>query len=373
MNEFTKNLLKTSATLMIISGGAAVLVGATNALTAPVIANNASEKERQQLTQVFSDKADAFIEWKEYTGEEKQSKAAEDENGTYLTDISKKIKYVTKVWTAKKTSSGKPESVTDKDTTVGYVARVYGKNGYGALDLLVGINAKDFGLSKVCIIEDSMSYKNKLEPGYIDPYNNAKDGKDKQTALANVKCGATIAATLMKNAVEEAQSVCKKEITSGIDKNAMLFGGTKEDYTEIENIPESKYVQQIYRHKDGYIFISSGKEPQFGQKYDLYIAVKNDGTLAKLYHDSKMGIPSGGNTEGADEFVDNANKNPSNYDKVVVNGATFTNDFLKEMVKEAIELVKNKSISMNSYDMDVITDTTYDQPEFVYDSAEERR
>ena len=45
MNEFTKNLLKTSSVLMIIAGGAALLVGATNALTAPVIEQNNQGKD----------------------------------------------------------------------------------------------------------------------------------------------------------------------------------------------------------------------------------------------------------------------------------------------------------------------------------------
>lgn len=361
MNDFTKNLLKTSATLMIIAGGASVLVGATNALTSPVIAKNAEEKEKQQLSQVFGDKADTFVEWKQYTDQkDKTNYAQEDENGTYLSEISKKVKYVTKVWTAKKGKSN-----------YGYIARVYGKNGYGALDLLVGIN-KNFTLSKICIIEDSMSYKNKLEPGYIDPYNSAKDGKDKEKALANVKCGATIAATLMKNAVEEAQSVCKKEISAGIDKNAMLFGGEKKDYQEISAIPGgAKYVKEIYKHADGYIFVSEGKEPNYGVTFDLYIAVGNDGSLKKIYHDDKMGVPSN-NPSNFNSFYDGINENPDKFKDSSFGGATYSTDFLKEMIQEAVDLVKNKSISMNSYDMDVNTDGTYEEIKLDYE-LEERR
>lgn len=208
MNDFKKNLIKTSLTLMIIAGGAAILVGATNALTAPIIEQNSLEAERKQLSQVYGDEANSFIEWKAYEGEDKEKYAQENEDGVYLNSISSNLTYVTKIWSARKSSSS---SATDKDTLVGYVARVYGKNGYGALDLLVGIKT-DGSLSKLCIIEDSMSYKSKVESNYIDPYNKADDGKAKEDALENVKCGATYAATIVKNGLLEAKQVCMKQI-----------------------------------------------------------------------------------------------------------------------------------------------------------------
>lgn len=213
MNEFKKNLIKTSVTLMIIAGGASILVGATNALTAPIIDKNAVETERKQLAVVYGDSADSFIEWKAYSGDEQTKYKTENENGNYLSSISGELKYVTKVWSARKTKSGNSDNVSDEDPLVGYVARVYGKNGYGALDLLVGIK-EDGSLSKLCIIEDSMSYKSKVESNYIDPYNAANDGAGKESALENVKCGATFAATIVKNGLQEAKKVCMKQVTS---------------------------------------------------------------------------------------------------------------------------------------------------------------
>ncbi len=197
MNEFTKNMLKTSAILMIIAGGAAVLVGATNALTAPVIEKNNIEKEKKMLSEVYGKEADSYIEWSINT--DASTNKVEHDNGSYLTSIKDKLSYVTKVWTAKK-----------EGQDVGYIARFYGKNGYGSVDMLVGVSL-DGKLGKLCIITDSMSYKTKLENSYITPYN---DSNEKEKAVNDVKCGATFAAKIIQNGILEAQKVCMKEIAS---------------------------------------------------------------------------------------------------------------------------------------------------------------
>ena len=197
MNEFTKNLLKTSAILMIIAGGAALLVGATNALTAPVIEKNNVEKEKKMLSEVYGDAVDTFAEWSENT--DKNTYPEENANGSYLKTLT--LTYVTKVWTAKKSNQN-----------VGYIARFYGKNGYGAVDMLVGISL-DGKIGKLCIITDSMSYKTKLENSYITPLN---ESNDKESALDNVKCGATFAAKLIQGGVKEAVRVCMKTQTASL-------------------------------------------------------------------------------------------------------------------------------------------------------------
>ena len=349
MDEFKKNLIKTSATLMIIAGGAAILVGATNALTAPVIAKNEAEKERQQLTQVFGDKANAFVEWKNYDSEEEQkNKADEHSGGTYLTEIGGKLKYVQKIWTARKTA-GEPTEASDKDQAVGYVARIYGKNGYGAVDLLVGINL-DGTYSKIAVITDSMSYKTKLESGYLDPYNSASD-KNKESALANVKCGATFAATLIKNGVEEAKKACLKEIVAGIDEEAMLFGGSRGDYTELEVPPGVSYVKSVFGHSQGYVFNSyADVKGDFGSSsMNIYIAVNKDGSL----HSIKLPEAGAGNTygnpQGYVDHVNNASDKEGALNDSVSTGSTYSNNAVKEMVKEVLDLVKNKKVASLSY------------------------
>jgi Na+-translocating ferredoxin:NAD+ oxidoreductase RnfG subunit len=193
MNEFTKNLLKTSSVLMIIAGGAALLVGATNALTAPVIEQNNIIKEKTMLSKVYGETAD-YLEWKSDSTDEEIKV-----DGVYLESLS--LKYVTKVWTARNGSED-----------LGYVARFYGKNGYGDVDMLVQVSLEG-SLGNLFIIFDTMSYKAKLESGYIDPYNaSEKDGKE--AALNDVKCGATFAAKLVRNGVQEALKVCTKTLSS---------------------------------------------------------------------------------------------------------------------------------------------------------------
>ena len=189
MNEFTKNLLKTSSVLMIIAGGAALLVGATNALTAPVIEQNNIIKEKTMLAKVYGEEA-SYLEWKS-DSEDQEMKA----NGQYLESLT--LNYVTKVWTARKGSEN-----------LGHIARFYGKNGYGDIDMLVQVGL-DGSLGNLFIISDTMSYKAKLESGYIDPFNASET--DKQAALDDVKCGATFAAKLVKKGVEESLMVCSKK------------------------------------------------------------------------------------------------------------------------------------------------------------------
>lgn len=185
MNEFVKNLIKTTSVLMIISGGAALLVGATNALTAPVIENNNVEKEKKMLSEVYGDDADTYIEWSKDS-----TSSDEKEKGEYLSSLT--LSYVTKVWTAKK-----------GEKTIGYITRFYGKNGYGDVDMLLGVSI-DGKMGNLCVISDTMSYKSKLESGYIDKYN---DSNNKESAVNDVKCGATFAANLIKKGVEESIEV----------------------------------------------------------------------------------------------------------------------------------------------------------------------
>lgn len=372
MDEFKKNLIKTSATLMIIAGGAAVLVGATNALTAPVIAKNEAEKERQQLSQVFGDKANAFVEWKSYDSEEDQKdKAEEHEGGTYLSEISKKLNYVQKIWTARKTS-GDPDKATDSDKAVGYVARIYGKNGYGAVDLLVGINLNGT-YSKIAIITDSMSYKSKLESDYLDPYNNASD-KNKETALGNVKCGATFAATLVKNGVEEAKKACLKEIVAGVDEEAMIFGGSRSDYTELTIPADAKYVKSVFGCAQGYVFNSyADVKGDFGSSsMNIYIAVNKDGTL----HSIVLPSAGAGNTYGNPQtYVDHVNKADNKeaaLDDEVKTSSTYSNSAIRDMVKEALDLVKQKKVASLSYLPGFDTDVHSMSYDMTY-SFEERR
>lgn len=321
MKDFTKNLIKTSLTLMIIAGGSTVLIGAVNAITAPVIADNTAKKENKSLAVVFDDT---------------------DVSNTYASRtldsaVAAKLKYVQKVW----------DVYTDKSksTFVGTIARCAGTNQYGSVDFLIGFKGSDYQLSKLVMISDTMSYKGKLEPGYVDPYNAAADGADKEAALENVKCGATFAATLIHDCVNEAKKIAKNEIKGDLDASAKLFG-TEETYTEVTDTLLKKagiYVKEAWQCKDGYVLRATGSADSISE--EIWVAITNDGVL------SKVAIVSDGYT-GSDTitpktYVDAINaasdKNAAYDDSknyTSTGDASKVNVLVHDMIQEALNYVK---------------------------------
>ena len=321
MKDFTKNLIKTSLTLMIIAGGSTVLIGAVNAITAPVIADNTAKKENKSLAVVFGDTdvSDTYA------------------SRTLDSAVAAKLKYVQKVW----------DVYTDKSksTFVGTIARCAGTNQYGSVDFLIGFKGSDYQLSKLVMISDTMSYKGKLEPGYVDPYNAAADGADKEAALENVKCGATFAATLIHDCVNEAKKIAKNEIKGDLDASAKLFG-TEETYTEVTDTLLKKagtYVKEAWQCKDGYVLRATGSADSISE--EIWVAITNDGVL------SKVAIVSDGYT-GSDTitpktYVDAINaasdKNAAYDDSknyTSTGDASKVNVLVHDMIKEALNYVK---------------------------------
>jgi len=321
MKDFTKNLIKTSLTLMIIAGGSTILIGAVNAITAPVIADNTAKKENKSLAVVFDDTdvSDTYA------------------SRTLDSAVAAKLKYVQKVW----------DVYTDKSksTFVGTIARCAGTNQYGSVDFLIGFKGSDYQLSKLVMISDTMSYKGKLEPGYVDPYNAAADGTDKEAALENVKCGATFAASLIRDCVNEAKKIAKNEIKGDLDASAKLFG-TEETYTEVTDTLLKKagtYVKEAWQCKDGYVLRATGSADSISE--EIWIAITNDGVL------SKVAIVSDGYT-GSDTitpktYVDAINaasdKNAAYDDSknyTSTGDASKVNVLVHDMIKEALNYVK---------------------------------
>ena len=321
MKDFNKNLIKTSLTLMIIAGGSTVLIGAVNAITAPVIADNTAKKENKSLAVVFDDTdvSDTYA------------------SRTLDSAVAAKLKYVQKVW----------DVYTDKSksTFVGTIARCAGTNQYGSVDFLIGFKGSDYQLSKLVMISDTMSYKGKLEPGYVDPYNAATDGADKEAALENVKCGATFAATLIHDCVNEAKKIAKNEIKGDLDASAKLFG-TEETYTEVTDTLLKKagiYVKEAWQCKDGYVLRATGSADSISE--EIWVAITNDGVL------SKVAIVSDGYT-GSDTitpktYVDAINaasdKNAAYDDSknyTSTGDASKVNVLVHDMIQEALNYVK---------------------------------
>lgn len=364
MKDFTKNFIKTALTLLIIAGGSTLLVGAVNAVTAPVIAENNVRKQNKSLAEVFGDT-------------EVKNTYAER---TLDDDTKKDIKYVTKVWDV--------YSDKDKKDFVGTICRCYGKNGYGDVDFLIGFKGKDYSLTKLVMISDTMSYKGKLEPGYVDPYNAAADGADKEAALQNVKCGATFAASLIRDAVTEAGKVAKGQSTAFVMADEGKLFGTDQEYTEME-VPadlntSNAVIEHLWKCSKGFIFYSTytdDSEEAFVET--LYIAVTSDGKLAGVYlavdgNTIRLDLQPYINAINDSSDKDAAYADENNFVKADIYNTGATNAHscyaIKTLIKQALDAVKNNKVTASSVVTTGFTSVAEAKnPSFTYSLASERR
>lgn len=157
--------LKTGLTLAFIGGISAIIISTTYLLTNPIIARNRVNKETKALKAIFNDENIVF------------SKAK--------TDFVYSSQYLINYYVA-----------TKNEQDVGYIYQTSGKNQYGQITLMMGIN--DLGLLKMVVIENTQSYASTLTDNYIDPINAGE--KD----YLDTTCGATYGAKLIKNMVEAA-------------------------------------------------------------------------------------------------------------------------------------------------------------------------
>ncbi|MCR5492035.1 MAG: hypothetical protein K6F32_07910 [Bacilli bacterium] len=167
MNADVKKALKIGLILASIGGVSALVVSSVNLFTAPMIAKNKAEKEASALKEIFPDAT-------------KVEEAVELKSGSLL-----------KYW---------PVSLPNEE------ARIYscsGKNGYGAVSLLIGVYS-DFSLGRMSIIENTETYGSTLNQNYIAPYQYYETAEQREAALNNVTCGATYGAKLIKGMVLEA-------------------------------------------------------------------------------------------------------------------------------------------------------------------------
>ena len=163
-----KAMAKVAIILAAITSASALIVSAVNLFTGARIATNRLNKEKQGLEAVFE-------------GADIDKKAFEINQGS-----------LKKYWT-----------VVTKD---GEAARIYsasGKNGYGAVSILIGLYS-DFTLGRMEILENTETYGATLNKEYIAPYQYAETPEDRAFALDDVTCGATYGAKLIKGMVNEA-------------------------------------------------------------------------------------------------------------------------------------------------------------------------
>ncbi len=182
--------IKISATLGTISLVCALLIALINMVTSPIISSNDKKVELETCKEIF----EAYDESK---SESKDAKDLENKDSAIL-----KIIYA-------KDSS---------DNVLGTIYKVTGKNAYGTITLMVGINAEK-EVCQVEFIENGQSFastvNNHVSSSYpssestdvhIGAYsksNSEKVGSLTSDKVSNidVKCGATYGATLVKDLV----------------------------------------------------------------------------------------------------------------------------------------------------------------------------
>ena len=169
MKKYMKKAFLAGGVLAGLCGVMAVAIVGADFLTRDTIAANNLAKENAGLRKVYGDS---------YT----YSEAVSVSDSNYS--------YVEKYWT-----------VTDGNAVIGRVYRGSGRNGYGEVTLLYGINA-DFTLAMVVTITNTESYGTTLKENYLDPLASAED---KDAAVQQVKCGATEGAKLCRAIILDGQ------------------------------------------------------------------------------------------------------------------------------------------------------------------------
>ena len=156
---------KTALVLCLICGICALLIASINLLTAPIIENNKIKTQDKACSEIYPNMNYEEVE---------------------LNNASSEIE---KKWIAK-----------DGDTLKGYIYSVSGKNSYGNISLLVGINT-DGSVERVVLTTNTQSYARVVKNHVADVYNN---GHVTSLDDVDVKCGATYGATLVKELIQVA-------------------------------------------------------------------------------------------------------------------------------------------------------------------------
>ncbi len=346
MNEMIKKMLKVSLVLGCISAVSAGVIGVANAVTAPKIKENAAKKELDALPQIYGGKISDYEEVK-YDG-------VDSNGGSTKISVNEKYKvtYTLKQW----------KFVGDGEANGSYVFKCYGKNGYGDVTMAIGIT-KSGALCTIYLIEDTESYKNILEPNYVDAYNR---GCDKETDIENVKCGATFGATMIRDMAREAQSV-----VLGTAKVKPLPGVAPEEVKKMFNTADKTYlftemssefssdfkknfsdVSAAYQVKDGdstigYVIETTSEYEYLGTQSSemvLYTAIDGIGENAKIksvYVDSQESAYQSRVQEAIADFDFKNN----DIDSLVIAGATKSKDHIVKMVKISLSAVKDGGLN----------------------------
>lgn len=163
--------------LMCIAGLSGLAISSVNKLTAPIIEENATKKERELCVSIFT----AYDE----------EKSEVVDSGFSDPAINKKI--------VAKDNNG---------NTLGYIYSVSGKNAYGNIALLVGIS-QELKLVSVEFLENGQSFASEVVNHVNDSYSSGIDQND--VLDIDTSCGATFGA----KTVQELVNIAFKDLKGG--------------------------------------------------------------------------------------------------------------------------------------------------------------
>lgn len=178
MNNDVKKYLKIGALLGGIGAIAAGLIGGFDLLTAPVIAKAEAAATQQGLTSLYSD-----------------MKASTD--GASVSGY----QYVTTLWIV--------YSDEGKQSELGRAYKLVGSDSHGKLTLMVGVSGGATpAVGKIYVVKDEQTktYATTLIANYIDLINAGSKTID------DIKCGATMSATLTRKMCLEAKEAYTSEV-----------------------------------------------------------------------------------------------------------------------------------------------------------------
>ena len=176
MPKDLKKFIIPSITLALVASGSAALIGVTNFFTKDPIAQNEKKRIRAGIVEIFNEDVQIL--------EEKE-----------INDST--LKYTNYEYTLNE----------------GVAFRTTGTNSYGKISMLVGYLAgllpggDDTIVYRFCgvyMIINEQSFASTLVDNYVTPLNNEEINYD------DVKCGATVGATLIKNMIDETNKIMKE-------------------------------------------------------------------------------------------------------------------------------------------------------------------
>ena len=162
-----KKIIRIAFTLMLVAGLSGVLIVLlNNYVTAERIAQNEIDKENKALEAIYSNCDYEVLE----------------ENS------SNSILKITKA--------------TKSNEFMGYIYKVTGKNAYGTITLMLGIDPSGV-VSNIVMIENTESFKSTVDEHFEANYKEDDMNQDYINGI-DTKCGATYGAKLLKSLVSDA-------------------------------------------------------------------------------------------------------------------------------------------------------------------------